>query len=79
MDRLKSDIFAQSPEKPIIFHRREVMDRTGAFSVLNSEQMRKEFDARIAALIAEVPAPAFTVSTDKKAHLEKYKVWQFNP
>jgi hypothetical protein len=29
------------------------------------------------ALVAEVPAPAFTVSIDKTRHLEKYKVWQF--
>jgi hypothetical protein len=32
-----------------------------------------------AALIAEVPAPAFTVSIDKQRHLERYKVWQFSP
>lgn len=46
---------------------------------MHDNHLRAEFDARFAALIAEVPAPAFTVSIDKQRHLEKYKVWQFNP
>ena len=79
LNRLKSDIFAQSPENTVILHRRDMMRREGAFSVLNNEQVRKEFDARFAALVAEVPAPAYTVSIDKKAHLEKYRVWRFSP
>jgi hypothetical protein len=76
--RLKRDIFGPH-DPPVILHRRDVMRREGVFSVLRNDHLRKEFDTRIAALIAEVPAPAYTVSIDKKAHLEKYKIWQFSP
>ena len=55
------------------------MDRKGVFAALDDDHLRAQFDARFAALVAEVPAPAFTVSIDKQDHLEKYKVWQFSP
>ena len=55
------------------------MSREGVFAALNDDHLRAQFDARFAALVAEVPAPAFTVSIDKQRHLEKYKVWQFSP
>jgi Protein of unknown function (DUF3800) len=74
--RLKTDIFGNSQ---LVLHRREIMSREGAFAALNDNHLRAQFDARFAALVAEVPAPAFTVSIDKQQHLEKYKVWQFSP
>jgi Protein of unknown function (DUF3800) len=74
--RLKADIFGNSQ---LVLHRREIMSREGAFAALNDSHLRAQFDARFAALVAEVPAPAFTVSIDKQDHLEKYKVWQFSP
>jgi hypothetical protein len=41
--------------------------------------VRADFDAQFANLVEYLPGPAFTVSIDKQAHLEKYKVWQFDP
>ena len=78
LERLKADVFGHK-HKSVVLHRREVMSRKGVFAALNDDHLRAEFDARFAALIAEVPAPAFTVSIDKQRHLEKYKVWQFSP
>jgi hypothetical protein len=60
-------------------HRRELMRREGPFATLNDNHLRAQFDARFAALVAEVPAPIFTVSIDKRHHLEKYRVWHFSP
>ena len=41
--------------------------------------VRADFDAQFANLVEYLPGPAFTVSIDKQAHLERYKVWQFDP
>ena len=76
--RLKADIFGHAHQSTVL-HRRELMSREGVFAALNDDHLRAQFDARFAALVAEVPAPAFTVSIDKQRHLEKYKVWQFSP
>jgi hypothetical protein len=78
LTRLKADIFDHA-HKSIVLHRREQMSRAGVFAALNDDHLRAEFDARFAALVAEVPAPVFTVSIDKQDHLQKYKVWQFSP
>lgn len=76
LNRLKREIFKN---EAIVLHRRDIMRKEGAFSALRNDQLRKEFDARFAAMIAEIPARAFTVSIDKKEHRERYKVWHFSP
>jgi hypothetical protein len=77
LNRLKRDLFPGGQD--VVLHRRDMMRREGAFKVLNNDQLRREFDARLAALISEVSAPVFTISIDKKAHLERYRVWQHSP
>jgi hypothetical protein len=67
----------QTPD--IILHRRDIMDRKGIFALLNDEVVRADFDAQFGDLVQYLPGPAFTISIDKQAHLEKYKVWQFDP
>jgi len=78
LNRLKQDIWGPGGDK-IVLHRRCIMKREREFSVFNNPFIRKEFDTRIASLIAEVPDLGFTVSIDKKEHLEKYSVWRFSP
>jgi Protein of unknown function (DUF3800) len=75
---LKAEIFGLGSTS-VVLHRREIMARKGAFSVLNDEALRAKFDAKFIELVRNLPTPVFTVSIDKQAHLEKYKVWQFNP
>jgi len=75
---LKINVFGEA-NKSIVLHRREIMSREGAFAVLQDVAIRAKFDARFAALVESLPCPVFTVSIDKQAHLERYKVWQFNP
>jgi hypothetical protein len=79
LNKLKSDLFGHSTANPVVLHRREVLRREGAFKVLDDEYARAEFDARMTALIAEAQFMAVTVSIDKRAHLEKYRIWQHDP
>jgi hypothetical protein len=75
---LKSNIFGKE-NSWIILHRRDIMSRKGVFEVLNDEKVRATFDAEFIEVVKALPSPVFTVSIDKQAHLDKYKVWQFNP
>jgi uncharacterized protein DUF3800 len=63
----------------VVLHRREIMDRVGPFAALDDETLRAEFDSQFADLIEYLPGPAFTVSIDKEEHLQRYKVWRFDP
>jgi endonuclease-3 len=75
---LKRDIFGET-NAGIIFHRRDIIDRKGVFAALENAALRAKFDKEFADLVRDIPSPVFTVSIDKQAHLEKYKVWQFSP
>lgn len=76
LNLLKKNIFGS---EDVILHRRDIMRKEGPFSALRNEERCKEFDARLAAILAECVATAFTVSIDKLAHKQKYVVWQHNP
>jgi hypothetical protein len=75
---LKANIFGPDSAS-IILHRREIIDRKGVFEALNDDPLRAKFDAQFAHVVRLLGGPAFTVSIDKQAHLEKYKVWRWNP
>jgi hypothetical protein len=76
LSTLKTRIF---DDPTVVLHRREIMAGEGAFAILDDAEKRAEFDTGFANLLKYLPGPAFTVSIDKQAHLEKYKVWQFDP
>lgn len=63
----------------VVLHRREIIDRDGIFVALEDDAVRADFDAQFLELVGRLPGPAFTVSIDKQAHLEKYRAWQFDP
>jgi hypothetical protein len=76
LNALKRTIFGK---EDIVLHRRDIIDAKGDFAVLNDAAMRVRFDVAFEALVLGLARPVFTVSIDKQAHLEKYKVWQFSP
>lgn len=76
---LKAVHFGDIGDKTIILHRREIVRREGCFSVLRDDSARARFDADLLALIDEQPFQAITVAIDKREHLERYRVWRFDP
>lgn len=79
LNLLKANLFGGSPASPVVLHRREIMRREGRFAALKDDSIRQEFDARLAAIIAETAVTAFTASIDKVAHKQKYVRWQYSP
>lgn len=79
IDALKCDLFGHTQVTPVILHRREIMDRSGPFAVLNDDAVRADFDIRTLKLIDELPYIANTVAIDKAEHVERYGVWHFDP
>ncbi len=78
-EQLKSDHFDNASTKPVILHRREIRDRKGAFKVLNDPEKRANFDRDLLILMETLPYICITVAIDKRAHLDRYGVWHFDP
>jgi hypothetical protein len=79
LDALKAEFFGHTKERPVILHRRDVMDRKGPFAVLHDEQTRRNFDQRFFDLLRTLPYAVITVAIDKRQHLQQYSVWRFDP
>lgn len=79
LQRLKEELFGESCGKPIILHRREIVRREGAFSVLRDKDLDGLFRLRFLGAVNCMPYLAMTVAIDKKEHQNRYKTWQFDP
>lgn len=72
LERFKRDIFGPRPDKPVILHRSDIINRKGAFGVLCDEATRERFDAGLLEVIKRAVFRAVCVVIDKKMHLERY-------
>jgi hypothetical protein len=79
MDAVKALLPAHSTGSPVLFHRREIVRREGAFAALYDEELAAAFNTALLAMFRDVPYLAITVQIDKLAHLETYGVWHFDP
>jgi len=75
----KALIPGHTPQNPVILHRREIMQREKRFACLNDPELRARFDTALLDLIGQRKYIANTVQIDKRAHLNQYGVWHFDP
>lgn len=78
LDKFKRDIFGFRPDKPVILHRSDIINRKGPFGLLRDEGIRQKFDEGLLALIEKAQFKMVCVIIDKQKHLEGY-VSPFHP
>lgn len=76
LNQIKLNIFGTSD---VVLHRREIMDGTAPFHVLNDPQVRGQFDDALMQLLDSGIYRVFTVVIDKKEQVARYKVWRSHP
>lgn len=79
LNELKNEIFRPDPDEPIIFHRKDIIQRNRPFHVLRDTELAKTFDEKLLTLLDECDFGAITVVMDKLEHLQRYNVWRYNP
>lgn len=79
MQEIKLQFFQKDPDQPVIFHRKEISRFQGNFRVLFDTKTRREFGDRMLKAYADWNYTAFTVTLDKREHLERYAVWHYAP
>jgi hypothetical protein len=75
-NRIKRQYFLS---ENVILHRRDILDRKNAFSVLKDEAVNVAFSDDLIDTIKRLEYAVITVAIDKKAHNEKYGKWKFHP
>ncbi|OFX17408.1 MAG: hypothetical protein A2033_17855 [Bacteroidetes bacterium GWA2_31_9] len=79
MENLKSKYFEQHPDEPIIFHRKELVNKKYPFSLLNNPELEKAFNNDFLECLSKWNFKIITVLIDKKEHSQKYSVWRYDP
>lgn len=71
-ETMKRGFFKGDPDEPIVLHRKELMSRSGIFSVLEDETKRAEFDVAFLEIVRATPFVGLIVVIDKATHLQQY-------
>ncbi len=72
MDRFKREVFGPRPDKPVVFHRSDIINRRGSFGLLRQEEKKRQFDEGLLSLIRRARFRMACVVIDKKRHFEQY-------
>ncbi len=79
MEQLKRHFFCKDPDVPIIFHRKDIVNKRNPFQALRDPEIEAEFNQALLSLLSNWTYKVITVVIDKYAHKEKYARWQYHP
>lgn len=71
-EQFKRDIFGARPDNPVVLHRSDIINRKGAFGILCDDDIQKQFDDGLLAVICRARFRMVCVVIDKQTHSEKY-------
>jgi hypothetical protein len=72
LDAFKREFFGPRPDRPVILHRSDVINRKGPFGVLSNADTRVKFEQSLLQLLAGAQFRFVCVVIDKRSHAEKY-------
>jgi Protein of unknown function (DUF3800) len=79
VEMLKNKYFNSHPDAPVIFHRKELMNKKHPFKSLVDLQLEQEFNQDYLGLLAKWPFKTITVLIDKLEHQNRYAIWRYDP
>lgn len=79
MEQIKAEFFQHDPDEPVIFHRKEIVNRRWPFKALRDPEIENRFNARLLEVLEKWQYQVVTVVIDKLAHRERYAVWHYHP
>jgi hypothetical protein len=79
MDAIKREFFQRDPDEPVVFHRKEMVNRSSSFLRLREPEVEAGFNQALLAALERWDYRVITIVLDKKAHRDQYRVWRFHP
>lgn len=79
MEEMKRNFFSKDPDVPIIFHRKDILNKRNPFQALRDPLVEADFNENLLSQLNDWSYRVITVVIDKWAHKEKYTKWQFHP
>lgn len=79
LEKIKRQFFKHDPDVPVIFHRKEIINRRPPFEPLREADVEARFNQTILDGLERWQYRVITVVIDKKAHRDQYAVWRYHP
>lgn len=79
MEAIKRKYFQRDPDDPIIFHRKELVNKLPPFHPLREPVVEQQFNTELLLALARWEYRVITVTLDKRAHRDRYMVWHYHP
>jgi hypothetical protein len=73
LERFKRDIFGPRPDKPVILHRSDIINRKGPFGLLREAGVQERFDAGLLEVIGRAAFKMVCVVIDKQRHRDRFR------
>ncbi|MBI5525044.1 MAG: DUF3800 domain-containing protein [Deltaproteobacteria bacterium] len=71
LERFKREMFGPRPDKPVVLHRSDIINRKGPFGILRMDAVREKFDAGLLEVVGRARFRMVCVVIDKQKHSEK--------
>jgi len=79
METIKRKFFTSHPDDPIVFHRKELVNKEPPFSALKNSKVEREFNVEILESLIRWDYTVITAVVDKLQLIEQYQVWRYDP
>jgi len=79
LEALKGRYFESHPDDPVIFHRKELVNKKPPFAVLKDPAVEAAFNQDLLRLLADLDYVVITAVIDKLEHQRRYTVWRYDP
>ena len=79
MEMLKKKYFDPHPDEPIVFHRKELVNKKFPFHALDNPETEASFNTEYLSLLEKWQYKIITIIIDKKEHQLKYERWRYDP
>lgn len=79
LEALKKCYFDYDVDDPLIFHRKELVNKQPPFIALRDPGIETRFNADLLKLIGDLDYAVVTVVIDKLEHKTRYRVWRYDP
>jgi hypothetical protein len=79
LEQIKAHYFESHPDEPVVFHRKELVNKKPPFAALQDNKVESDFNQDLLKLLTELDYVVITVVIDKLEHNRRYAVWRFDP
>jgi hypothetical protein len=79
LEALKRRYFETHVDEPLVFHRKELVNRKFTFHQLRDPNVEARFNTDLIQLLNTLDYTVITVIIDKLEHVQRYNVWKHDP